>query len=248
MFSKLNALKHNVIFLFIGNRELMFVRFVAGKIFSTRSHKVSYDTEQNSIKGFFKDYFTGKEGIPVCIVYDIPNQVFTEYNFAKSINATAVRQSIMRKISQEVLQEAVHEYFKINTQNKKSSENTYQVVSLVRTPTASLCLDLLGKFPNPIAGYFSMLLEMPSVCEGSAKKVKLPKPIRVVEQDELDVKERDIDDLCIAIQHSPISGVNFVLYQGKRVLFQNTISCKKIDESIQNEINATVTTILEYCK
>lgn len=248
MFSKLDALKQNVIFLFIGNRELTFVRFVGGKIFSTRSHKVSYDIEQNSIKGFFKDYFVGKEGIPICIVYDIPNQVFTEYTFSKAINTSAIRQAIMRKVGQEISQEAVHEFFKVSASNKKSAENIYQVVSLIKTPIASLCLDLLGKFPNPIAGYFSMLLEMTAVCEGSARRVKLPKAIRVIEQDDLDIKERDVDDICVAVQHSPISGINFALYQGKRILFQNIVSCKKIDETIQSEVNATVTTIIDYCK
>ena len=103
MFSKLGILKQNVIFLFIGSKELYFIRFIKGKIFSTRSYKTTYSTEHDSIKTFFKDYFIGKEGIPVCIIYDIPNQIFTEYKFLKSINAQAVHQSIIKKITQEAL-------------------------------------------------------------------------------------------------------------------------------------------------
>ena len=247
MFSKLGILKQNVIFLFIGSKELYFIRFIKGKIFSTRSYKTTYSTEHDSIKTFFKDYFIGKEGIPVCIIYDIPNQIFTEYKFLKSINAQAVHQSIIKKITQEVPQEAIHDYLKITTNDAKKTENVYQVVSLIRTPVAHICTDLLQKFPNPIAGYFSIILEMPSICEGNTKRINLPKAIPVIEQDALDIKEEGVDDLNIAIQHSPISGINFSLYQGNRVLFHHHVVCNKIDDDTQKEVNTTATTIVDYC-
>lgn len=248
MSSYLNFLKKNVIFLFIGNRELYFLRFLNGKIFAMRSQKISYDTEHDTIKTFFKDYFTGKEGIPVCIVYDIPNQIFTEYAFSKKINHGNVKQAIIKKINNEIAQEAIHDFFQIKHSTEKSSENTYQVVSLVKTSISSICLDLLNKFPNPIAGYFSTILEMPAVCEGTVRSIKMQKPVTVIEQDILDIKEKGVEDLDISIQQSPISGINFCLHQGKRVLFHHNLACNKIDDNVQKEINSTVVTILDYCK
>lgn len=244
----LNSLRENVIFLVVGNREIRFIRFVSGKIFSSRSHKVSYDADQGAVKSFFKDYFIGKSGIPVCIIFDIPNQSFTEYSFSKSINSKAVHHSIIRKSGQDISQDAIHDYFKIDSLNKKKSDNAYQVVSLVQTSIASIYIDLLNKFPNPLAGYFSMILEMPSVCEGQAKRINLSPAIPVVKQDDFDIEGGDIDDLSIAVQFSPISGINFALYQGRRILFHHTIVCKAINSTLESEIHTTVETALSYCK
>ncbi len=246
MFANLEILKRNSIFLFIGSRELYFVRFVNGKIFSTRVYKISYNTENDNLKSFFKDYFIGKEGIPVAIIFDVPNQSFTEYKFLKAISATAIHHSIIKKISQDVPQEAVHDYYTISSSDAKSTENAYQVVSLVKTLNTSLYIDLLLKFPNPIAGYFSMTLEVLDICEGNVRKIHMPKPMPVIEQDILDIRDKTHDELTVVAQYSPISGVNFSLSQGTKILFHHHISCTQIDQATQKEINTTVFTIADY--
>ncbi len=246
MFAGLEILKRNSIFLFIGSRELYFVRFLNGKIFSTRVYKISYNTESDSLKSFFKDYFIGKEGIPVAIIFDVPNQSFTEYKFLKAISSTAIHHSIIKKISQDVPQEAIHDYYTLSSHDAKSTENVYQVVSLVKTLNTSLCIDLLLKFPNPIAGYFSMTLEVLDICEGNVRTIHMPKPMPVVEQDILDVRDKTHDELTVVAQYSPISGINFSLSQGTKILFHHHIPCTQIDQAIQKEVDTTVFTIADY--
>jgi|GEM_PF-5413085 len=248
MISSLEILKRNSIFLFIGSRELYFVRFLNGKIFSTRIYKISYNTENDSLKTFFKDYLIGKEGIPIAIVFDVPNQSFTEYKFLKAISKTAIHHSIIKKISQDVPQEAVHDYQIINSNEAKSTENVYQVVSLVKTLNTNIFLELLQKFPNPIAGYFSMTIEVIDICEGNVRKIHMPKPTPIIEQDALDVRDKTQDELSVIVQYSPISGVNFSLSQGSKVLFHHHIACVQIDQTAQKEINTTVFTIADYAR
>lgn len=247
MLTKLGLLKKSVIFIMIGSREVYCIRFIGGKIFSTRSYKTTYSTEADSLKVFFRDYLSGKEGIPICIIYDLPNQVFTEYRFLKSISKKAVHNAITKKIANDIPQGGVHDYQKIHNYGSKQNEDVYQVVSLIDTPIISICTDLLKKFPNPIAGYFSMLLEMSVVCEGSSKKIQLPIARPIIEKDVLDIKESNVDDVNIAIQHSPISGINFTMYQGTRILFSHNIICGKIDEEVDSDIISTVNTILDHC-
>lgn len=249
MISNLKTLRESVIFLVIGSRKLSFVRFVNGKVFSTKYYDITPNSAQDEIKAHLRDYFLGKEGIPVCLLFDIPNQSFTEYRFLKSIGASAIQQSITKKISNDIPQEAIHDYIKISaTDTTKKTENVFQVTSLIKTPIVSICIELLHKFPNPIAGYFSMIIEMPAVCDGFTSVVRLHKPSPVVEQDALDVRERHEDDINIAIQYSDSAIINFVLYQGKRILFHHSIICSEITKDIQKEINSTVLTILDYCK
>ncbi len=248
MLSKLEILKKNVIFLFIGSRELYFIRFLDGKIFSTRLYKSSYNTKVDSLKSFFKDYFLGKEGIPVAIVFDIPHQSFTEYRFLKAISKIAIHHSIIKKISQDIPQEAIHDYCIVPSSDARSNENVYQVTSLIKTATVAACLDLLQKFPNPIAGYFSITLEMPTICEGNVRRVQMAKPIPILEQDAIDIREKGHDELTVSIQYSPISGINFSLSQGKKILFHHHIICSQITEDLQKEINTTSLTIIDYIR
>lgn len=233
----------------MGSKKLSFIRFVKGKIFSTKYYDITPNSTQEEIKVHFRDYFLGKEGIPVCILFDIPNQSFTEYRFLKSIGAGAVQQSIIKKISNDVPQEAIHDYIKITVADDvKKTENVFQVTSLIKTPIVSACIELLHKFPNPIAGYFSMIMEMPTVCDGFSSVAGLPRPNPVVEQDALDMRERQEDDVNIAVQYSDESIINIVLYQGKRILFHHSIVCSEITKDVQKEINSTVLTVIDYCR
>lgn len=243
----LSILKNNAIFLLIGSHELHFVRFLKGKILSTRSYKLSYDTEHSVVKHFFKEYLSGKEGVPIAIIHDSTNQTFTDYIFPKGLNTKSVKNSINKKINHEITQEAIHDYFKAKD-DKKASESSYQVLSIIKTPITALFLDLIAKFPNPIAGHFSMIIEMQAICEGSLKRIKLPKPIPVIEQDAFEMKEKGYDDLTIVIHQSPISGINFCLYQENKILFSHIIVCSKIHEEVVKEIDSTISTILDYCQ
>ena len=247
MFSKLEILKKNSIFLFVGSRDLYFIRFLSGKIYSTRLYKASYNTEADSLKSFFKDYLLGKEGVPIVIFFDIPHQVFTEYRFLKTIGKIAVQHSIIKKISQDTPQDAIHDYYQISIQDAKHNENVYQVTSLIKTATVSACLEILQKFPNPIAGNFSMTLEIPTICEGGIKKIPMAKPIPILETNEEIIK--NFDELTVCIQYSPISGINFSISQDKRIIFHHHIVCYEIiDQATQKEINTTSITILDYLK
>ncbi len=248
MFSSLEILKRNSILLFIGSRELYFVRFLNGRIFSTRVHKISYNTENDSLRSFFKDYFIGKEGIPVSIIYDVPNQAFTEYKFLKSISKTAIHHSIIKKISQDVPQEAIHDYKIVSSSEGRATENTYQVVSLIKTPSINTYIDLLQKFPNPIAGHLAMTLEVVDICEGNVRKIQMPKPTPIIEQDALDIRDKTQDELTVVAQYSPISGVNFSISHANKILFHHHIPCIQIDQDTQKEINTTILTIADYTR
>lgn len=249
MISNLKTLKESVIFLIISTRQLFFIRFANGKIVSSKYYDITLNSTQDELKVHFRDYFLGKDGIPVCILFDIPNQSFTEYRFLKSIGSAAVNQSIIKKISNEIPQEAIHDYVKVyDPENAKKNENIFQVTSLVKTQLTVACIELLHKFPNPIAGYFSMIIEMPSICDGTTKIPSFPKPSPIVEKDVLDIREKHYDDINIAVQCNENSIVNFVLYQGQRILFQHSIVCLEITKDVQKEINSTITTVTGYAK
>jgi hypothetical protein len=249
MISNLKTLRESVIFLIIGTRKLSFIRFAKNKIVSSKSYDITPNSSQDELKLHFRDYFLGKDGIPVCIVFDIPNQSFTEYRFLKSIGASAIHQSIIKKISNDIPQEAIHDYIKIQDPgNAKKGENIFQVTSLVKTPLVAICIDLLHKFPNPIAGYFSNIIEMPSICDGRSLVPGFTKPAPVVEQDALDVRERHEDDINISVQYSDYAIVNFALYQNKRILFHHSIVCSEITKDVQKEINSTMSTAIDYAK
>jgi len=142
----------------------------------------------------------------------------------------------------------VHDYQIVSSSEARATENVYQVVSLVKTSSINLYIDLLQKFPNPIAGYFAMTLEVIDICEGNVRKIQMPKPIPIIEQDILDVRDKTQDELTVIAQYSPISGVNFSISHANKILFHHNIACIQIDQDTQKEINTTVFTIADYAR